>query len=162
MQIIGEFYKRYGHLVFGASMKFMKNKFDAEDITMSVFEALPNKIAKHDIRNFKPWLYQVTKNQCLMFLRRTGRLTTEVSKELQAEDQLQYKIVKEGQLNIMEAEIETLNDEQRSCIKLFYLEQKSYHEISDILEMDIKKVKSSIQNGKRNLKIKLEGRNEFK
>ena len=162
MQIVGEFYKRYGHLVFGASMKFMKNKFDAEDITMSVFEALPDKIVKHDIRNFKPWLYQVTKNQCLMILRKKGRLTTEVSKHLQSEDQLQNKIVKENQLNILETEIENLNDEQSSCIKLFYLEQKSYQEISNILNMDIKKVKSSIQNGKRNLKIKLEGRNEFK
>ena len=91
-----------------------------------------------------------------MFLRKTGRLTIEVSKELQSEDQLQYKIAKEDQLNTLEEEIETLKDEQKSCIKLFYLEQKSYQEISDILKMDIKKVKSSIQNGKRNLKIKLE------
>lgn len=162
MQIIGEFYKRYGHLVFGASMKFMKNKFDAEDNTMSVFQELPDKIVRHDIRNFKPWLYQVTKNQCLMLLRKKGRLTSELSKELQSEDQLQAKIVKEVQLNILEEEIEKLKEEQKTCITLFYLEQKSYKEISAILKKDIKKIKSSIQNGKRNLKIKLENRNEFK
>jgi RNA polymerase sigma-70 factor (ECF subfamily) len=48
--------------------------------------------------------------------------------------------------------IEKLSDEQKQCIKLFYYKEKCYKEISDITKFDLKKVKSHIQNGKRNLK----------
>jgi RNA polymerase sigma-70 factor, ECF subfamily len=160
--IIGELYNRYGHLVMGAAMKYMKNKFDAEDLTMTVFEKLPKKILTNDIQNFKAWLYMVTKNECLMLFRKKGTLTTELTHELESNGTSEVEINKEVQITMLEDAIETLKDEQKICIKLFYLERKSYQEITNQLSMDIKKVKSAIQNGKRNLKIKLEGRNEFK
>ncbi len=160
--VIGEIYTRYGHLVMGTSMKYLKNKADAEDLTMQVFEQLPNKLVSHNIQRFKSWLYMVTKNECLMLLRKKGRLTTEITKELESSDELHLKEEKEVQLNLLEEAITTLKDEQRRCIELFYLEQKSYQEIVSELKMDVNKVKSAIQNGKRNLKLNLETRNEFK
>ena len=160
--IIGELYTRYGHLVMGTSMKYLKNKANAEDLTMQVFEQLPKKISSHNIQRFKSWLYMVTKNECLMLLRKKGHLTTEIMKELESSNELHLKEEKEVQLNLLEQAITKLKDEQRHCIELFYLEQKSYQEIVFELKMDLKKVKSAIQNGKRNLKINLETKNEFK
>lgn len=161
-KIIGELYKRYGHLVFGTAMKYTKSKFDAEDITMTIFEKLPAKLLLHEIQSFKSWLYMVSKNECLMFLRKKGNITLELTRELESQDTLAQKEHQEIQLNLLEEAIKTLNEEQKKCIQLFYLERKSYNEITEILLMDIKKVKSAIQNGKRNLKMNLEGRNEFK
>lgn len=161
-EIIGEYYKRYGHLVMGTSMKYLKNQQDAEDLTMIIFEKLPQKLLNHNIQRFKSWLYMVTKNECLMKLRKKGTLTSELTRELEATDELAVAELKEVQLNLLEKAVEELKDEQRTCIRLFYLERKSYQEITELLALDIKKVKSAIQNGKRNLKIKLEGRNEFK
>ncbi|MDX2362083.1 MAG: sigma-70 family RNA polymerase sigma factor [Crocinitomicaceae bacterium] len=160
--IIGELYKRYGHLVFGTAMKYAKNKFDAEDIAMTVFEKLPSKILAHEIQSFKSWLYMVTKNECLMFFRKKGNLTTTLTKELESQDTLEQKEHQEVQIILLEEAIDTLKDDQKECINLFYIERKSYQEITGLLKMDLTKVKSAIQNGKRNLKIKLEGRNEFK
>ena len=161
-QIIGEIYKRYGHLVMGVSMKYLKNTFDAEDLTMVLFEKLPQKIATNDITYFKSWLYMVTKNECLMLLRKKGNLTVELTYELESKDTLEEKEKQEVQIELLESAIDELKEEQRECIKLFYIECKSYQEISTLLKRDIKKVKSAIQNGKRNLKINLEGKNEFK
>jgi len=96
-QIIGELYKRYGHLVMGVSMKYLKNKFDAEDVTMTLFEKLAIKIAKSDITYFKSWLYMVTKNECLMLLRKKGNLTVELTQELESKDTLEEKQQKEIQ-----------------------------------------------------------------
>ena len=160
--ILGEYYKRYGHLVMGTAMKYLKNEQNAEDLVMNLFEKLPGKLKTHSVQNFKSWLYMVTKNECLMLLRKKGSLSAEITKELEANDDLNLTIEKEEQLNALETAIEELKDEQRSCIKLFYLESKSYQEITELLQMDIKRVKSAIQNGKRNLKLNLEGRNEFK
>ena len=63
---------------------------------------------------------------------------------------------KELTLLAMEKCIRQLPEEQKICIDLFYLQQKSYKEIVDITGYDASKVKSYIQNGKRNLKICVE------
>jgi RNA polymerase sigma-70 factor, ECF subfamily len=161
-EIIGEIYTRYGHLVMGTCMKYLKNSNDAEDMTMVIFERLPEKLRGHTIERFKSWLYMVTKNECLMLLRKKGRVTLEITKELEAEDDLHVVEEKEIQYTLLEAAIHELKEEQRLCIELFYLEKRSYQEITSLLKLDVKKVKSAIQNGKRNLKLILENRNEFK
>ena len=161
-RIIGELYKRYAHLVMGVSMKYLKNRFDAEDSTMVVFEKLPQRIAVSDITYFKSWLYIVTKNECLMLLRKKGNITVELTQELESKDTFEDKQNQEIKLKLLDTAITQLKEEQRNCIRQFYIEKKSYQEISVSLNTDIKNVKSAIQNGKRNLKINLEKINEFK
>jgi RNA polymerase sigma-70 factor (ECF subfamily) len=160
--ILGEYYLRYSHLVFGVALKYFKNKADAEDITMIVFETLPEKLAKHNIHNFKGWLYSVTKNACLMKLRKKGELTAELKTELEDVYDISDVHSREVQLTQLEKAINDLADEQRICIQLFYIEQKSYQQITEETQLPLKKVKSALQNGKRNLKIKLEESEEFK
>ena len=159
--IVGEYYTRYGHLVMGTCMKYLKNQQDAEDLTMSLFEKLPSKLANHSISYFKSWLYMVTKNECLMLLRKKGRFFDDLSENLTEEIEADTVLEKEVELTKLEAAVQELKTDQRKCIELFYLEQKSYQEIAELLRMDLNKIKSAIQNGKRNLKIKLEGNHEF-
>lgn len=52
--------------------------------------------------------------------------------------------------------IKNLSDEQRICIELFYLHEKSYKEVAETTQYSMNQVKSFIQNGKRNLKLMLE------
>ena len=162
LEIISEYYQRYGHLVMGTSMKYLQNKFDAEDLVMNLFEKLPDKLINHNIDNFKSWLYTVTKNECLMLLRKKGIVTQEFTREPAETNALGLNIEKEKQILALENAIEELKAEQKKCIKLFYLENKSYGEITVLLQLDLKKVKSAIQNGRRNLKINLEHNHEFK
>jgi RNA polymerase sigma factor (sigma-70 family) len=56
----------------------------------------------------------------------------------------------------LEKALAGLNEEQRKCVELFYIQDKSYNEIVEITGYSLNNVKSFIQNGKRNLKIKLE------
>ncbi|MCH7910662.1 MAG: sigma-70 family RNA polymerase sigma factor [Candidatus Hydrogenedentes bacterium] len=60
---------------------------------------------------------------------------------------------KEQSLQGLENAIAGLNDEQRRCIELFYLEQKCYNEVAAITTYSLNEVKSYIQNGKRNIKL---------
>lgn len=152
---IAELYERYGHLVMGTSMKYLKNVMDAEDITMNIFETLANKIRSHEIKYFKSWLYMVTKNTCLMKLRKKGLETTELggNEAFQEEDSEVEK--KEELLNMLERVLDELKEPQQSCVKLFYLEQLSYQEIAQRLNLELKKVKSAIQNGKRNITLRM-------
>ena len=156
-------YERYGHLVMGACMKYLKNVVESEDLTSQIFELLPAKILKHEITYFKSWLYMVTKNECFMLFRKKGISTLSIDgfehSDEPANDDL---ILKEQKLTALEEVIPLLKDEQRICIELFYLKEKSYQQICDELNLSMMQVKSAIQNGKRNLKLRLEERNEFK
>ena len=156
-EIIGELYERYGHLVMGTSMKYLKNVMDAEDITMNIFETLSSKIRSHEIKYFKSWLYMVTTNSCLMKLRKKGLSTTERGGNEMMEEDESEAIEKEALLEALEQVIEELKEPQQTCIKLFYLDQLSYQEIAQKLNLELKKVKSAIQNGKRNITLRMTG-----
>jgi RNA polymerase sigma-70 factor (ECF subfamily) len=58
----------------------------------------------------------------------------------------------EEHLEKLEKAINDLSQEQKKCIELFYLKQKSYKEVSNETGYSVNEVKSYIQNGKRNLK----------
>ena len=65
---------------------------------------------------------------------------------------LENAIRKEEHLTELEKAIEKLSAEQKTCIQLFYLQDKSYKEVVDITGFTMKQVKSYIQNGKRKLR----------
>lgn len=161
--IVGILYKRYSHLVLGLCMKYLRSLDEAEDMVIHVFTKLLEDLAKHQIEYFKSWLYTYSKNHCLMHLRSAQ---VRIKKELEykenikllveSDDELHQNITKkEVVLTALELAIEELTHEQKICIKLFYLRQKSYQEIVDETGYSLNNVKSFIQNGKRNLKIKL-------
>lgn len=155
-RIIDEFYQRYSHLVLGACMKYLKNKMDAEDITISIFSQLAEKILKHDIIHFKSWLHTVTKNESLMMLRKKKILVENVNEnsfdysEIDTSDE---KNIIENRLTGLENAINQLKHSQKQCLELFYFHKKSYDEIIKITGFSAMQVKSNIQNAKRSLRI---------
>jgi RNA polymerase sigma factor (sigma-70 family) len=162
---VGILYKRYSHLVLGLSIKYLKNEDEAKDAVMQIFEKLFADLLKHQIEFFKSWLYTYSKNFCLMIIRtRQSKLKKEIELEnnadlfMETESGLHLNKAeeKEKQFVALENAINDLKDEQKKCIDLFYLKEKSYVEIAEMTGFSINEVKSYIQNGKRNLKIKLE------
>ncbi len=156
---LGKLFERYYHLVYGVGMKYMKQSDLAKDVTMQVFEKLIKDLKKHDIQHFKSWLYRVAQNACLMELRKNKSITKPIEENLlgnmESEAELHQVIEKEKMLVNMEQELEKLPADQQQCIKLFYLEKRTYNDICETTGFTFKQVKSFIQNGKRNLKIKL-------
>lgn len=163
-QAIGQLYERYGHLVMGTCMKYMKNQMDAEDVVMKIFEELGEKLMRFEIQHFKSWLYQLTRNECLMILRKQKKdLPASLLEQLSEDPSELYQATeKELQLALLEGTLTELKEEQRRCLELFFLKDRSYSEIAEEIGIDIKQVKSAIQNGKRNLKLKLEEHHAFK
>jgi len=164
---MGELFVRYSYLVMGQCLKYLQNRMSAEDEMMNIFNALPEKIKRSDIANFRTWLYTVSRNECLMKLRKKGVKETDAETALlfkndESENELKLAQLNESKISLLEKAIEELNDEQAKCIRLFYIDNKSYDEISVLTKYDSGKVKSYIQNGKRNLKLILEKHSEFK
>ena len=164
LEVLGKLYERYMPLVYGLCLKYLKDDDLCKDAVMQIFEELVKKLRGHEVTNFKSWLYTVARNYCLMALR-----VSEKHKFVPMEDHimesgafehLDIDNLHESKLTVMENCIQKLPDEQKETIRLFYLEQKCYKEVADATGFDMNKVKSYIQNGKRNLKICIEKNSE--
>lgn len=167
LDLLGELYSRYMHLVYGVCLKYLKDREEASDAVIQIFEKLINDIPKQKIDNFRSWLHVVTKNYCLMLLRsqksKYERMKewTDDSLVFMENNSLQHPIdedVQDLDKNLEEC-IENLKAEQRDCIRQFYYENRCYKEIATLMDLDENKVKSHLQNAKRNLKICLEEKN---
>lgn len=157
---LGELYNRYMPLVYGCCLKYLKNSENAQDAVMQIFEELLQKALQHTIQNFKSWLYVLSKNYCLMQLRSTAKNKTisfeDNFMEFADDFHLDKVMEDERRANALNDCIKALPNEQNISVTKFYIENLSYIEICEMLGYDIKKVKSYIQNGKRNLKLCLE------
>jgi RNA polymerase sigma factor (sigma-70 family) len=159
-EILAQLFLRYNDLVYGTCVKYLEDQEAAKDAVMNIYHELVEKVKHHSIENFKSWLYVVSKNHCLMQLRKNKKLPTMEfdSQIVQSEDfsHLDGVFEKERQLDKLGNCMKKLNEEQRQTVRLFYLESKCYNEISTITGFDWNKVRSLVQNGRRNLKICME------
>ncbi len=149
------------HLVYGLCLKYFKNRDDSQDATMAIYEDISIKLLTTEVQHFKSWLYMVAKNHCLMELRKKNPeihndIFMESTEAVHLNDD---KIELERDLEALEDCIEQLKLDQKDCVKRFFLEKKSYQQVNEETGIDLKKVKSHIQNGKRNLKMCLESKN---
>ena len=160
LALVGFLFDRYMTLVYGVCFKYLKNREESRDAVMQIFEKLIVSLKEHEITYFKSWLYATSRNHCLMALRaRKGKNFEEIS-TLFMENEVAFHLhdepEMEANLTKLEKCIEHLVSEQKDCVTLFYMEQKCYKEIVQITGFDDNKVKSYIQNGKRNLKLCME------
>ena len=156
---LSDLYQRYMELVYGVCLQYLKQPEDAQDAVINIFEELVDKLKKHQISFFKSWLYQVSKNHCLMVLRKKKIFfvsTDEESVQIADEMHLGDDFNKESQLMALQSCIDELSADQKKSVELFYLQNKCYKEIANITQMPENKIKSYIQNGRRNLKICME------
>jgi RNA polymerase sigma-70 factor (ECF subfamily) len=170
LEVLGELYSGYMHLVYGVCLKYLKEREESMDAVMQIFEKLIVEVPKQKIGNFRIWLYVVTKNYCLMQLR-SWKSQEEKYRVWMADSagSMEYNydlhpIDKDepDMEQVLEDCIAELKDEQKECIRQFYYENRCYAEIARNLGFDEKKVKSFLQNGKRNLKLCIEEKNEKK
>lgn len=162
--LVAELFQRYMDLVFGVCLKYLGDREKSRDAVMDIYGQLPDKLKKHEVEQFRGWLHVLARNHCLMQLRSPKNFkTTEFDNHIMQsgfDSHLPNEAFeREEHLNALEACIEELQEAQKQSIRLFFLEQKCYHEIAAITGFEWNKVRSYIQNGKRNLKICIEEKN---
>jgi RNA polymerase sigma factor (sigma-70 family) len=158
---LSELFGRHARFVFVVCMKYLRDEEQAKDMAMQVFEKVIEEVGRFEIRNFKSWLHVVAKNSCLMHLREVKkvqeiRFLDEKEMLIFVENHAglhpEHSTSKEELLTDLEKAIDMLEDGQKQCVELFYLQEKSYKEVAEYTGFTMNQVKSYIQNGKRNLK----------
>jgi len=162
LDYLAALYQRYMNLVYGVCLRYF-DEAASKDAVMQIFEELIPKLKQHEVQNFKSWLHVLARNHCLMKLRsiktKEGRQVSIEDRPLMENEEIAHHengISLEDNLQVMEKCLETLPEEQQKSVNLFYLQEKSYREVAALTGYEMNKVKSYIQNGKRNLKICME------
>lgn len=158
---LGVLYERYMPMVYGVCLKILRDPGKSEDAVMSIYEELVRKAREHQVESFRGWLYVLARNHCLMEWRKNHRRPTDYHAP---EDMVRYDAVEAAfEVELPGAEdkslekcLEQLPANQRTSVYMFYLEDKTYKEIAGLLAEEVGKIRSYIQNGRRNLKICLE------
>ncbi len=160
--VLSGLFEKYVPLIFGVCLKYLKDEDASKDAVMGIFEELTNKVKQHEIKQFRSWVYVLSRNYCLMHIR-SGKKVEVIS----LDEVMEFTPFlhpdennKEEALKALERCMEKLNTMQKQSIGLFYLNEKCYKEIADMTGFKLNDVKSYIQNGKRNLKLCLERNSE--
>lgn len=167
---LGELFLRYVPYVFGVSLSILKSQREAEELTMTVYNKISSDLKRVEVKNFSTWLHQLVKNLCNTEVKKKSAVEGEskniLIEELTNKDDGMYINATEGSstapdkidTNSLRLAINTLNENQKVCIDLFYIQNKSYQEVADVTGFSINQVKTNIQNGKRLLKTYLENK----
>ena len=155
---------RHSHLVYGICYHYLKDEDKCKDAVLALFEKLFDDLYKYEVTNFSSWMHSVARNYCFALLKKEkSKISLEEINDLKEEkEDPEIRVSVEKNLKNLNGALQTINEEQKKCIALFYLKNKSYSEISIVTGFSLNQIKSYIQNGKRNLKIYFEkiGMNE--
>lgn len=124
---LGILLQRYTMLLLGVCMKYLKDEEEAKDAVQQIFLKAITELPKYKVDYFKSWLYMIAKNLCLMKIRdRQGHTAVELTDNLGTDIEVSDKtelLEKDKTLSSIEEGIFELNEEQKLCITLFYLQK---------------------------------------
>jgi RNA polymerase sigma-70 factor (ECF subfamily) len=163
-ELFADLFKKHVSVVYGTCLFYLQDKDEAQDATMLLFEKLMLDINNREIDNFKGWLSFVVRNHCISLIRKNKSQ----SKNIKSYYEFEYEAPDyetEEKINAINDDVllenmkdclPKLKENQRICVELFYLKNKSYQDIANETSFSLNEIKSYIQNGKRNLKLFLE------
>ncbi len=150
--------ERYSQKVFHLAFGMLRNETQAEDLAqevlVKVWKALPGYTGEASLST---WIYAITRNTCLTELKKRSRRPTvslhdpEFEPALQSLPALQTAEPEAGLEMDVAGMLEQLPEKYRQVITLFYLEQKSYEDVSSLLGLPMGTVKTFLYRAKREL-----------
>ena len=142
----------YQHKVYRMALAMLRDSARAEDVTQDIFVKLWRALPLYDGRaSFSTWLYVIARNACLNEVRRRGlRPTAALDEEAERAAAVTLPSPIDRRLEC-ETLVEALPEPQRRIVRLFYLEERSYEQVAQMLEMPINTVRSHLHRARRRL-----------
>jgi RNA polymerase sigma factor (sigma-70 family) len=155
---------RYRNYVFTLSLRFTRSREDAEEVAQDIFVKAYRSLA--DFRGtskFSTWLYTITYNTSITFLRKKKQFTSSIDDErtfMQLESQesgFRANVMEQkSRLTMVNKAIELLSPDDSQIITLFYKGEQSLEEISQIMRLDPNTVKVRLHRARQRLREKME------
>ena len=162
-QIFAELVNRYRHFVFIITLRYTANREDAEEIAQDVFVKAYRSVAdfRHDSK-FSTWLYAITTNTCITFLRKKKIITHSLDNEKNFELANSVEAINgkeaenKSKAALINSAIHLLKADDATIITLFYKAEQSLEEIGQIMGITSNTAKVKLHRARQRLKEKLE------
>lgn len=153
-----EIYRLSSCFVYNVAFRVVGNVEQSEEITQEVFLRVHRKLGSFQFQSsFKTWIYRVTVNTALNFVKKHSRhrkYELPMHDHFQPESQItgvNEKIEKEHKEKMIQKLLATLSPEHRACVVLRNIENLSYQEIAETLEININTVRSRLNRARQAL-----------
>lgn len=145
-----EIIREYADMIYRIAYQYLGNFSDAQDILQDVSLRLVTSDAPLDDKaHLKNWLCKVTVNRCRTLYKRKKYFEWQELKEDTA--------VYESELSYLKEELFKLPPKYRTVLYLYYYEEYSIKEISQVLNVNPNTVASNLRRGREKLKKLLQG-----
>lgn len=154
----------YEKFIFNVACKMFSNSEDASDIAQEALIKAYKNIDKFDFNSsFSTWLYRITVNACIDEMRRRkGRESISIDAEdeesglaLQIEDTslgAEERVIQNETVSEVRAAIDKLSEEHKTVIILRDLQDMTYEQVAQTLDLSIGTVKSRLARARKSLK----------
>lgn len=143
----------YRGRVYRLALGYVRTPADADDLAQEAFVRLWRALPLYDGRaSFSTWLYVIARNACLSELRRRGARPTSVLEDDAADPAAAAGASTRVDVRLdCETLVERLDEPQRRIVRLFYLEERSYEQVAEMLDMPINTVRSHLHRARKRL-----------
>ena len=149
---------KYEKPVFNAAYRMLNSRDDASDITQTVFLKVFENFDQFDpTRRFFSWIYRITLNESINWLSKTNRLEPLAFEATDQSKGPEQEVDSAKVSHDVQAALMTMKTDYRSAVILKHFLGCSYTEISQILDVPEKKVKSRLYTARQQLKDALTG-----
>ena len=158
---------RYKNKAFTMLKRMLKNDFDAEEVLMDCFLKAYNNLSTFKFESkFSTWFYRIVYNSALTKLSNAKR---KIENEMSSVDDLHYleskyladDFIKEDNSILIKKIINELPSKNAAVVTMFYLEEMSSEEISEVLQISVANVKVILHRSRNVLRETIEKRNLF-
>lgn len=161
---------RYRQSVFHAILKMVRNREDAEDLTLEAFGKAFNKLSSYTPNYaFSTWLFKIAINNCIDYMRKKRLHTLSLDAPIEAGSKQDFsemvrsntrdpeaEMIREQRVDVLRDIIGGLNDKYRLMVELRYYEQLSYEEIANELAIPLGTVKAQLFRAKQLMSAQLQ------
>lgn len=158
---------QYKSLVFTLALRMLKNREEAEEVSQDTFIKVFKSLKKFKgDSKFSTWIYKVTYNTCLDRLKKNKRQQQVVSidefteKHVKTIDNALENMVEEERIQAIQECINLLPSEDSFLLTLYYFEEQSLAEISEIVGVSANHVKVKLFRSRKKLAAILKQRLE--
>lgn len=158
LDALTELLGRYEQSILRYAISIVRDPDDAEDVVQTAYIRAYQNLRQYDPkRPFRPWLFRIVRNQALNWLRshRThvyGEAAQRHLDQLESGEDTHASLEKQELQQQIQRYLFELPLKYREALVLYYLEERSYQEVSDILRIPIGTVGTNISRGKQQLK----------
>ncbi|MCK4889527.1 MAG: RNA polymerase sigma factor [Candidatus Aminicenantes bacterium] len=143
---------KYSRTVYNLAFNFCGCSDDANDLTQDIFIKIYKNIDKFDESfNISSWIIRISKNHCIDYWRKNKKNNFRIDLEdnlVRDENSPEDNLIKSADLNKLREKILQLKPEVRSLLILRDIQNHSYQEIADSLNIPLGTVKSKINRAR--------------